>query len=273
MIRRGAPHRAVRRVAMLSVIGVALATLFPVAVTPSTAWALPDGNGAVIAIVIDDVVDNGRLSTFLRIDAALTFAVMPFAAGAMHADRRIADAGREVIAHLGVTSNQARTSGPRLGRGWSSAQVDAWVARALVRVPHAVGANNHMGSTTNVTAMRRLMAALVARNLFFLDSVTVRRSVAYAAALEAGMPSRINNNFIDGSGTVSSARSHLYGLALRARKQGSAIGIGHLQRATTAEALRQVIPVLERHGYRILPLSQVTSVPAPGSAIPRRLPR
>jgi polysaccharide deacetylase 2 family uncharacterized protein YibQ len=71
---------------------------------------------------------------------------------------------------------------------------------------------------------------------------------------------------------VSSSKAHLYGLALRAHKQGSAIGIGHLQRATTAEALRQMIPVLLRHGYRILPLSQVTSVPAPGSAVPRRLP-
>lgn len=238
-----------------------MASAVPLAPRPAEAFAIPEGNGAVIAIVIDDVVDNHRLDDFLTLDAPITYAVFPFNRNGASASQRIRDAGGEVIVHLPVTSNKSKPNGRRLGRNWSDADVDAFVERALASVPGAVGMNNHKGSTTNVKSMRALMKALKYRDLFFLDSVTVGNTVGYAAALEVGMPSRINNLFIDGKGSLKSARSTLVKLARMAVANGSAIGIGHLQRPTTVAALREFIPLLKAHGYVILPLSQVTSVP------------
>lgn len=257
-------------------LAVVVAALSLVISAPSPAEALdiPEGHGAVIAIVIDDVLDNRKLDAFLELDAAITYAVFPFSRGGAHASERIREAGGEVIVHLPVTSRRSRTSGRKLGPGWPAAAVEAFVERALASVPGAVGMNNHKGSTTNVRSMRRLMAALKERDLFFLDSVTVENTVGYAAALEAGMPSRINNIFIDGQGSVLSARRSLVRLARMAAAAGSAIGIGHLQRPSTAAVLREFIPLLKAKGYVILPLSQVTSVPNHWTRnVPRTLPK
>jgi polysaccharide deacetylase 2 family uncharacterized protein YibQ len=101
----------------------------------------------------------------------------------------------------------------------------------------------------------------VFHGFFFMDSVTVPDTVAYAAALEAGMPSRINNSFLDTTATVKYTRGRILGLAIHASKKGTAIGIGHLQRPTTLQALREAIPILLARGYRIVPLSEVTNTP------------
>ena len=62
------------------------------------------------------------------------------------------------------------------------------VHSAVASVPGAGGANNHMGSTTNVRAMRAVMARLNHHRLFFMDSITVPETVGYAAALELPEP-------------------------------------------------------------------------------------
>lgn len=227
----------------------------------ASAKPLPDGHGAVIAIVIDDVVDGGRLNAFLKLNAPITYAVLPFQRGGASASRKIYASGGEVIMHLPVSSRRREVGSWFLGRNWTQAQVDEWVDRAIDSVPGAVGANNHMGSTTVISAMRHLMQRLYQRGLFFMDSITVPDTVGYAAAQELGMPSRINNGFIDSIVNQRFTEQRLYGLAIRAAKYGSAIGIGHLQRKTTLAALRNVIPVLLAHGYVIKPLSQVTSEP------------
>lgn len=259
-------------------VALALASVLPsvlFAATPTAeAFVIPDGHGAVIAIVIDDVLDNRKLEAFLELDAPLTYAVFPFSRGGAHASERIRNAGGEVIVHLPVTSRRSPPRGRKLGPNWPARAVDTFVERALASVPGAVGMNNHKGSTTNVKSMRGLMAALKSRDLFFLDSVTVEDTVGYAAALEAGMPSRINNIFLDGKGSALSARRSLVRLARMAAASGSAIGIGHLQRLSTAEALREFIPLLKAKGYVILPLSQVTSVPNHWTRnVPLTLPR
>lgn len=247
------------------------AIIVPAAPRVAAAAPLPYGNGAVIAIVIDDVVDSARLDAFLTLDAPITYAVFPFQRRGASAAEKVIAAGGEVIIHTPITSNRSKPGSWYLGRNWTQAQVDEWVDRAIASVPGAVGANNHRGSTTSIRAMRALMQRLYQRGLFFADSLTVYTTVAYAAAQELGMPSRINNGFIDTVANAKWTEQRIYGLARRAAQTGSAIGIGHLQRPSTLVALRRAIPVLRANGYVIKPLSEVTSYPNT-SRIRRTLP-
>lgn len=248
-----------------------LATVVPVPARSEAAPTLPPGDGAVIAIVIDDTVDGARLDEFLTLGAPITYAVFPFQRRSKIASGKIKAAGAEVIMHLPIDGRPTKPGGWFLGVLWKQRQVDEWVDRAFRSVPDAVGANNHKGSTWNVRAMRQLMRRLYQRNLFFMDSVTVQNTAAYAAAIEQGMPPRINNLFLDYRADVDYTERRLYKLAELARKHGSAIGVGHVQRRSTYLALKRAIPVLLANGYRILPLSQVTNRPYT-SAARRRLP-
>ena len=238
-----------------------VASALPFAPASAEATPIPYGYGAPIAIVIDDVVDGRNLEAFLKLDAPITYAIFPFSAGSARASAKVIAAGAEPIIHLPVRVRRSRPGGWFLTPGWTQEQMDDWVDRAVASVPGAVGGNNHMGSTTNVRAMRALMARLVFHGLFFMDSLTVQDTVAYAAALEAGLPSRINNSFLDTTATVTYTRGRILGLAIHASKKGTAIGIGHLQRRTTLQALREAIPILIARGYRIVPLSEVTNTP------------
>ena len=88
-------------------------------------------------------------------------------------------------------------------------------------VPGAVGVNNHEGSalTENKEAMKFLMAELKARNLFFLDSLTNPKSVAYATAIEFGLKAARRDVFLDNdSDNPASIRKQLDELVEIARK-------------------------------------------------------
>ena len=79
----------------------------------------------------------------------------------------------------------------------------------LASVPGAVGVNNHEGSllTENREAMTFLMAELKARDLFFLDSLTSPKSLAYATAKEFGVRTNRRDVFLDNDSTNAGSRS------------------------------------------------------------------
>jgi polysaccharide deacetylase 2 family uncharacterized protein YibQ len=126
-------------------------------------------------------------------------------------------------------------------------------------VPGAVGINNHEGSalTENKEAMKFLMAELKARNLMFLDSFTSAKSVAYSTAREFGLKSAKRDVFLDNeSDNPASIRKQLDELVDIARKNGSAIGIGHPHPATIIE-LRKWLADAGGHGVEIVPVSKL----------------
>ena len=107
-------------------------------------------------------------------------------------------------------------------------------------------------------------AALKARGLFFLDSVTSGRTVGFAIARELGMPARINNVFCDHYETDQDSRQAVLQLARDAASAGGAIGIGHVFHPYVLHVLVQLAPQLQARGYVFAPISQVTDAPAPG---------
>ncbi len=225
--------------------------------------ALPDGHGAVIAIVVDDAGGvEGSLADYLALPMPVTISIIPSFAHATEVAERTHTAGREVLLHLPLANRAGQGDGVTRLAGTESAEVvDAFVQRAVERVPYAVGANNHEGpyGSSRPELMRPLLASLQRRGLFFMDSVTSQRSVGYAVEREIGMPDRVNNQFLDHEETDENSRAALLHLAGLAARSGSGIGICHVYHPYALHALQTIGAQLQAKGYRFAGLSQVTA--------------
>jgi len=132
-------------------------------------------------------------------------------------------------------------------------QVASALAGMLDAVPHVVGVNNHQGSraTADPALMDTLMPLLRDRGLFFIDSRTTAATVAYDAAERSGVPAASRKVFLDDTVTRDAILAQLELAARDARRDGSAIAIGHPHPATIA-ALAEGVPRLESSGIRLV---------------------
>jgi polysaccharide deacetylase 2 family uncharacterized protein YibQ len=124
----------------------------------------------------------------------------------------------------------------------------------LASIPHAIGANNHMGSrfTQDRPAMHRVLAELQSQGLFFIDSFTTAESTGMDEARKMGIKTNRRHIFLDNVQNADKICLQLDKLAQRAAKDHQAIAIGHPYQATL-DALRnckkklldsvQVVPV------------------------------
>jgi polysaccharide deacetylase 2 family uncharacterized protein YibQ len=237
-------------------------TTSPVHLDPDVA-ALPDGRGAKIAVVVDDTgIADTYLADYLKLP--VTISIIPLSPHAREDDAAAHAAGHEVMLHIPLANNSSRSGVPGgVATSATPDQVDAFVTEAMVRVPHAVGANNHEGpvGSSSPPVMNALLDSLQKRGLFFMDSVTSQRTVGFALAAKKGMPPRINNRFLDHFETEADSRQALLQLARDAAASPThgAIGICHVFHPYLARALGAVRAQLEAKGYVLSPISEVTN--------------
>lgn len=172
---------------------------------------------------------------------------------------------REVMLHLPMQpqSYPKTNPGPNpLLVGMGEAEIRARLEDALASLTNVTGVNNHMGSaaTSDEPTMRALMSVLKGRDLFFVDSLTSSRSVAYAEAVRAGIPAEKNRIFLDYDNENESAiAANLARLVQSARSGGFAVGIGHPHPATAAVLARE-IPRLVKQGVRFVTVSELMAL-------------
>ena len=126
-----------------------------------------------------------------------------------------------------------------------------------------------MGSaaTSDLPTMRALMSVLAERDLFFVDSLTSSRSVAYAEAVRAGIPAARNRIFLDYDNENEDAiRTNLLRLVKAARSAGTSLGIGHPHPATAAVLARE-IPRLVAEGVRFVTVSELMALRAEAAQV------
>jgi polysaccharide deacetylase 2 family uncharacterized protein YibQ len=217
----------------------------------------------LVAIVIDDLgQDIKQAKEVLALPGKVTLAVMPGLPHSKNVAELAGQAGREVLLHLPMEplKNHEKTQSPgTLSTDMTPMAFLNTVSEDVESVPGLVGVNNHEGSalTENKEAMKFLMAELKARNLFFLDSMTNPKSVAYATAIEFGMKAARRDVFLDNEGdNPSYIRGQLEILAEIAHKNGKAVGIGHPHPATLSE-LRKWLSETDTQGIEIVPVSRL----------------
>ncbi len=222
--------------------------------------------GPRVAIVIDDFGYNRSKTAlgFLELEQPITVAVLP----QCPYTRRIANeadaAGKQVIAHIPMQPESYPNANPGDGallERHSADELRALTRAVLEEIPHARGANNHMGSrlTTRQPHMRAVMEELKAHGFFFVDSVTAAGSVAYDEARRAGVPAGRNTLFLDSyldeSGRLD-VPGRLRALEEAARRNGFAIGIGH-PKPETLDALKRGLPAMQARGIKIVFVSEL----------------
>jgi len=219
-----------------------------------TAQAAP--GKAYMSIIIDDLGQSSeRDSRTLALPGPVTMAIMPDTPHATDFARQAHKAGRTVILHMPMDP----ATGPY---AWHPDTPIEELARrldaALAKVPFVAGINNHMGSrmTAQREPMHWLMEELQRRHLFFVDSRTSAATVAAAEAQAVGLAHVSRDVFLDDVRTTEAISGQLQQGIAQARKQGSAVLIGHPY-PQTLEVLAREIPRLKAQGIELINLHQM----------------
>ena len=195
-----------------------------------------------IAIIIDDMGYHRKIGDkLLALDLNLSFSFLPHAPFASQQEDKAYQMGRDVMVHLPMEASDAKWD-PGPGSLYLSASPDELILTLknnLAAVPHAIGANNHMGSrfTQNRQAMHRVLGELKNQGLFFVDSFTTAQSTGMDEARKMGIKTGRRHIFLDNVQNPKKICVQLNKLVTLAEKQNQAIGIGHPYQATL-DALR-----------------------------------
>ncbi|OLS61192.1 divergent polysaccharide deacetylase family protein [Pseudomonas putida] len=211
---------------------------------------------AYLSVIIDDLGQNpARDSRTLALPGPVTMAIMPDTPHATDFARQAHKAGRTVILHMPMDP----ATGPYAWHpGTPLPELEQRLNAALAKVPYAAGVNNHMGSrmTAQPEAMAWLMGELQRRDLFFVDSRTSAATVAAAKAQALGLASLSRDVFLDDVRTPEAIAGQLRIAVELARKQGTAVVIGHPY-PQTLEVLERELPRLKAQGVELIGLRQM----------------
>jgi hypothetical protein len=232
----------------------------------SSPTALPSAsenpNGPELALIVDDCgqwIDTER--GFVALDVPLTLSVLPHVRYGGKIAREAAQAGKGVMLHLPMETLSGLYPGPgEITTTMSDAEIVAQVQDDLAQVPLANGVNNHEGSKASADprVMRDVIGVLAQHGLFFIDSRTNAASVGESTARDLGVPTAARDVFLDNRADVAYSEAQLLQAAAIARKEGSAIAIGH-PRPTTLAAVAALLPQLRASGIRFVLASELTS--------------
>ncbi len=216
-----------------------------------------------IGIVIDDFgrASQEMLAGYAGLGIPWTASVIPGSPNSTGQARYFAARGIAILLHMPMEPESGEEWD--LGEGAIYAEtprdnVATLLESAFNEVPGAIGLNNHMGSkaTQESTVMRAVMLDLRERGLFFLDSKTTSASVAADEAERAGIPWAERQVFLDPEDEIPVIEEQFQQALDLARRNGSAIMIGH-PRMNTLEALRRLIPAARQAGFEFVTVDRL----------------
>jgi len=215
-----------------------------------------------VAILIDDIgYDLSPLYELLKIDASLTFAILPYYAHSVDAANILHRAKREILLHLPMEPHTFPDENPGKGAllmSMSDRQIKREVDKDLDAIPYLSGVNNHMGSKfmEDEAKLNIVFRELKKRNLFFVDSRTTPLSKGPEIARKLGLQCVSRKIFIDNDHDYMTIFRNLTTRIDREfdHKSEAVVLIGH-PHLKTIQALKEAIPVLKARGIDIVPVS------------------
>lgn len=216
-----------------------------------------------IALIIDDLGNQrGPGSRAVNLPGPVACSFLPSGTYTRELAQQAHSASKEVMLHLPMQATgafqQVRESGV-LTVDMTNRQYRETFKRNLAAVPYASGFNNHMGSllTRHPGNMGWLMQiASETGKLFFIDSRTTTATVARQLASEYGIPNSERNVFLDNLAQPEAIRMQFRRLVRIARRDGTAIAIGHPHSATL-DVLTDELQQLDRSGIRLVSVAEL----------------
>jgi hypothetical protein len=234
----------------------------PVRVKPALAAA---ASRSMVALVVDDMGNSlEALDELLGLGESVTISVLPYSLHSRETAEIAHREGIEVLLHLPLESlnNHDSEAGMEglIHSGMSEGEVRKTMADNLDQVPYIKGVNNHMGSkvTADEALMRTILEPLKEKGLFFLDSRTSGKSVAYSVARDMGIPAESRQVFLDADGKSELIKERLLELFRLAQKEGRAIGICHPFRETL-QTLKENFHLLKDYGLEAVFASELAT--------------
>jgi len=216
-----------------------------------------------IGIIIDDVgYDSSLANAFIQLDVPLTLSFLPFAPGSNSIAQKAKQQGREIMLHLPMEPINYPAVNP--GDGVLLLSMDKEMILEVLncdlsQVPFVSGVNNHMGSrfTASEEKMFIVLTELKRRGLYFVDSRTSDRSVAFKVARRMALRTASRDIFLDNELSENALRIQMERLLNMARQKGWAIGIGHPHHETL-ELLKRYESTLT-HEAEVVPVSRLVN--------------
>jgi polysaccharide deacetylase 2 family uncharacterized protein YibQ len=198
----------------------------------------------MVAIIIDDLgPSKTAFLGVLEIKAPLTLSILPretYSSWIAEEGHRL---GRDIIAHIPMEA----VSSQNLGEGglytWmTDGEIIETLEKDIRTVPHALGVSNHMGSafTQDERAMSVVISTLKKHDIFFLDSVTISKTVGFNLAKMHGIKVLKRDLYLDDSSDSAEIEKQWRNLITIADKKGYAILLAH-PRKNTLEFLKKIL--------------------------------
>lgn len=212
-----------------------------------------------VAIILDDMgYDRARGEAALALPEGVTYAFLPHAPHTRALAQQARAQRREIMLHLPMQAMSGRAMDVgALHMAMPETQFQHTLRQDLSALPGVAGVNNHMGSllTRHPGAMAWLMRGLAEHGgLYYVDSRTHRATVAEQQARSAGLPTARRDVFLDNQVDPEAIRQQFRRLLAKARRDGTAIGIGHPY-PETITVLAEELPQLAPAGFALLPVS------------------
>lgn len=214
-----------------------------------------------IAIIIDDIGGNLEAAkALMKIDAELTFAVLPMQAHSREAAEMLHKAKREVLLHLPMEPASYPREKPGEGALFTEMSPEELILQLkknMASVPHAVGVNNHMGSKfmADPEKLTVIFRELKKNRMFFIDSRTAPDTQAATVAQQVGLKMAQRKIFIDNARDYKQIYDNLMRV-VTGHNDFPLILIGHPY-AETIKALQLASENLRKQGIDIVPVSRL----------------
>jgi len=214
-----------------------------------------------VAFIIDDLGYETEVARkMIELEFPVALSILPFLQYSKFIAEEAKKYNQEVILHLPMEANDSSTNpGPGAIKLYMpEEEIRQTVRKCLLNFPYIIGTNNHMGSkiTENRKIMEIILEEIREYNIFFIDSITSKNSVAYEIAQEMGIKSAVRSVFLDNENDMDYIKEQMLKVQETALREGEVIAIGH-SRINTFYVLKMMTPELIKAGIEIVPLSEL----------------
>jgi len=213
------------------------------------------------AFIIDDLgYETEVAKKMMELEYPITLSILPFLQYSEFTAEEGKKNNKEIMLHLPMEPNNSDANpGPGAIKSYmSEEEVREAVRKCILDFPYAIGVNNHMGS--KITEDRKIMEIVLEEikgcNLFFIDSMTSKNSIAYEVAQEMEIKTAVRSVFLDNENDMEYIKEQMLEVQKIALEKGEVIAIGH-DRINTFYVLKRMIPELIRAGIEIVPVSEL----------------
>lgn len=215
-----------------------------------------------VAIIIDDIgYDAKQIQELLKIDAEITFAVLPSCPHTREAAEMLHKARRETLLHLPMEPLSYPHEKPGQGAlftDMSNEEIVLQLEKNIAAVPYISGVNNHMGSKFMMDEKKLTVVFNTLKNkkLFFVDSRTTSDTKTIVTAGKVGLPIAVRNIFLDNNRDYNEIYNILIGVTKQNGDNSHVIIIGHPY-PETIRAIRDAVKVFKEKGIAVVPVSRI----------------